>query len=112
MTDKAENPSTDELVEVCREQGHMRAHVIRSKLEAAGIPATLSYDAASLVFGITVDGLGEVRVLVRPEDAEEARRLVEEHPPGPPEPWPEEPPVDGEEPPPQEHTRIEDHSGS
>lgn len=70
---KAEN-----LVEVRKEQGHLRANVIKAKLEAAGIPAILSYDAASLVFGLTVDGIGEVRVLVRPEDAEEARRILGE----------------------------------
>ncbi|MBC7260903.1 MAG: thiamine diphosphokinase [Chloroflexi bacterium] len=68
----------DKLVEVCKEQGHLRANVIKAKLEAAGIPAILSYDAASLVFGLTVDGIGEVRVLVRPEDAEEARRVLAE----------------------------------
>ena len=82
MTAQAENPQTAELVEVYATQGHPRAHVIKSKLEAAGIPAMLSYDSASLLFGITVDGLGQVRVLVRPEDAEEARKLLtEEQPP-------------------------------
>ncbi|MBC7233333.1 MAG: thiamine diphosphokinase [Chloroflexi bacterium] len=68
----------DQLVEVCKEQGHLRANVIKAKLEAAGIPAILSYDAASLVFGLTVDGIGEVRILVRPGDAEEARRILAE----------------------------------
>ncbi|MEM4723663.1 MAG: thiamine diphosphokinase [Candidatus Hadarchaeum sp.] len=68
----------DKLVEVCKEQGHLRANVIKAKLEAAGIPAILSYDAASLVFGLTVDGIGEVRVLVREGDAEEARRVLGE----------------------------------
>lgn len=78
MTAQAENPQAAELVEVYATQGHPRAHVIKSKLEAAGIPSILSYDSASLLFGITVDGLGQVRVLVRPEDAEEARRLLAE----------------------------------
>ena len=82
MTAQAENPQAAELVEVYATQGHPRAHVIKSKLEAAGIPAMLSYDSASLLFGITVDGLGQVRVLVRPEQAEEARKLLtEEQPP-------------------------------
>nr|MBC7244857.1 thiamine diphosphokinase [Chloroflexota bacterium] len=69
---------TSELVEVCKEQGHLRANVIKAKLEAAGIPAILSYDAASLVFGLTVDGIGEVRILVRAKDVEEARRVLSE----------------------------------
>jgi hypothetical protein len=78
MTEPAENPDTAELVAVYTAQGHPRAHVIKSKLEAAGIPAILSYDSASLLFGLTVDGIGKVRVLVRPEDAEEARKLLAE----------------------------------
>ena len=82
MTAQAENPQAAELVEVYATQGHPRAHVIKSKLEAAGIPSILSYDSASLLFGITVDGLGQVRVLVRPEQAEDARKLLtEEQPP-------------------------------
>ncbi len=81
MTEQAENPDTTELVTVYTAQGHPRAHVIKSKLEAAGIPAMLSYDSASLVFGLTVDGIGKVRVMVRPEHAEEARRLLSEERP-------------------------------
>ena len=94
MTDTPNNPQADDLVEVCREQGHMRANVIKSMLEAAGIPAILSYDAASLVFGLTVDGLGQVRVMVRPEDAEAAQALLEEMPL---ESWQEEPSGEADE---------------
>jgi hypothetical protein len=78
MTEPAESPDTTELVAVYTAQGHPRAHVIKSKLEAAGIPAILSYDSASLLFGLTVDGIGKVRVMVRPENAEEARKLLAE----------------------------------
>jgi thiamine pyrophosphokinase len=67
-----------DLVEVYTTQGHLRAHVIKSKLEAAGIPAMLSYDYASLAFGLTVDGIGEVRVMVPAQYADEARRVTEE----------------------------------
>ena len=73
-------PEASELVEVYATQGHLRANVAKSKLEAAGIPAMLSYDSASRVYGLTVDGIGQVRILVRAEDAPEARRLLaEEH---------------------------------
>jgi hypothetical protein len=54
----------------------LRAHVAKSKLEAAGIPAMLSYDYAGLAFGLTVDGLGEVRVKVPARHADEARELL------------------------------------
>ncbi len=58
--------------------GQLRAEVIRSKLEAAGIPVLLQYESLGIVMGITVDGLGEVRVLVPAAYAEEARALLDE----------------------------------
>jgi len=66
------------LVEVYTSQGHLGARVAKSKLEAAGIPALLSYHAASLIFGITVDGIGKVRVMVPERIAEEAREILAE----------------------------------
>ncbi len=66
------------LIEVYASQGHLGAHVAKSKLEAAGIPAILSYRAASLIFGLTVDGIGKVRVLVPERFAEEARAMLAE----------------------------------
>jgi hypothetical protein len=52
--------------------------VIKSKLEAAGIPVLLDYESAGPIIGITVDGLGEVRVLVPQDRAQEARDLIRE----------------------------------
>jgi thiamine pyrophosphokinase len=88
MLDKEEKTMTEEdrtqtgdatdLVDVYATQGHLRAHVIKSKLEASGIPAMLSYDYASLAFGLTVDGIGQVRVKVSAQHADEARRVIEE----------------------------------
>jgi len=67
-----------ELVVVYRSAGQLGSEVARAKLEAAGIPAMLSYSSGSTVFAITVDGLGEVRVLVPAPFAEEAKALLEE----------------------------------
>ena len=50
----------------------------KSKLEAMDIPALLKYDAAGPVFGITVDGLGQVRVLVPAELGDQARALLDD----------------------------------
>ena len=66
------------LVEVYASQGQLGARVAKSKLEAAGIPALLSYRAVSLIFGLTVDGIGKVRVLVPERFAEEAREMLAE----------------------------------
>jgi thiamine pyrophosphokinase len=87
-TGQDETQEPGELVVVYTAQGHMRANVIKSKLEAAGIPAILSYEAVSHIYGLTTDGIGQVRVLVRPDNAAEARRLLieEELPAEPDEP--------------------------
>ncbi len=58
--------------------GLIRAQVIKAKLEAAGIPALLDYESVGPVIGITVDGIGAVRVLVPKQHAEEARALIAE----------------------------------
>ncbi len=65
------------LVCVLKCQGVDLANIYKSKLEAAGIPSLLRYESAGLVFGITVDGLGEVRVMVPEEYADEAQQLLE-----------------------------------
>ena len=59
-------------------QGLLKAQVIKTKLEDAGIPVLLDYESVGPVIGITVDGLGEVRVLVPARCADEARTLIEE----------------------------------
>jgi len=67
-----------ELKTVYVTQGHMVAEVIKSKLESAGIPVLLDYESIGRIYGITMDGLGEVRVKVPEAFAEEALELLEE----------------------------------
>jgi len=62
------------LVLLCRSR-HGEAQIIRARLEDNGIPAALSYESAAIVYGLTVDGLGEVRVLV-PEPLYERAKAV------------------------------------
>lgn len=59
-------------------QGWDLAQIFKSKLEAAGIPVLLKYESAGLVFGITVDGLGEVKIMVPEALAQEAENLLQE----------------------------------
>ena len=47
-------------------QGLLQAEVFKSKLESAGIRVLLDYESLGPTLGITVDGLGEVRVMVPP----------------------------------------------
>ena len=58
---------------------HLEAEVIRSLLDAEGIPATLQYESVGLVYGLTVDGMGETRVLVPPAMEDEARQVISAH---------------------------------
>jgi hypothetical protein len=67
-----------ELTTVYVEQGLLRAQVIKAKLEDAGIPVLLEYESIGPLYGITVDGLGQVRILVPNRHADEARDLIEE----------------------------------
>ncbi len=72
----------EEFIVVYVSQGPLGAEVAKSKLEAEGIPAMLRYEAVGRVLGLTVDGLGRVEVLVRPEDEAAARQILEEEPLG------------------------------
>jgi len=56
--------------------GLLRAEVVRSRLESEGIPAILQFDSGSHIFGLSVDGLGEVHVLVPAHLAEQARQVL------------------------------------
>jgi len=58
-------------------QGELVAKIIKSHLESEGIPVYLKYESAGLIYGITADGIGEVRILVPKEDAEEAKKIIE-----------------------------------
>lgn len=69
---------TDDLVAVYGSQGPLAAEVAKSKLESEGIVAMLRYEAVGRALGLTVDGVGWVEVLVRPEDAALARELLAE----------------------------------
>ena len=71
-----EKPRPD-LVVIRTVQGELAANVMKSHLESEGIPVLLKYESAGKVFGLTVDGLGEVGILVPQELAEEAKRIIE-----------------------------------
>ena len=66
----------EKIVEVYRAVGELEAQVIKGLLESNGIPCLLKSHAAPSVHVFTVDGLGEVKVMVRESMVEEARRLV------------------------------------
>jgi len=66
------------LVEVYKARGDGEAQIIRSKLESYGIHSIVKSNAAPSVIPFTVDGLGEYKIMVWEENAEEARTLLAE----------------------------------
>ena len=54
----------------------MEAEIVRGRLEAEQIPAMLAYESVGQVFGLTMDGLGQVQVKVPEQLAEAARAII------------------------------------
>jgi hypothetical protein len=65
-----------DLVVVHIAQGELEASVIKSHLESEGIPVMLQYESVGRVFGLTVDGLGEIRILVPQALVERAKEVI------------------------------------
>ena len=65
-------------MEVYRAAGEAEANVVKGLLESYGIPCLLRSLASPSVHVFSVDGMGEVRVMVPESAAREARRLVRE----------------------------------
>jgi hypothetical protein len=68
--------SKDKLVEIYKAPNEMEAKVIKSLLESYDIPCFLKSNAAPSVHLFTVDGMGEVKVMVLESMAEEAKSLI------------------------------------
>jgi hypothetical protein len=56
--------------------GQLEAEIIKGRLESEGIPAILRYEAAGLIYGFTIDGLGQVEVQVPSSLAQHAREIL------------------------------------
>ena len=65
------------MVEVYRAAGEAEAQIIKGLLENYGIPCLMKSNAAPSVHMFTVDGMGEVKVMVWESMAEKARGLIE-----------------------------------
>ena len=67
-----------DIVRVYSVQGQPEADLIKSLLEANGIESFTKGRAVQSVHPFTVDGLGEIRILVREEDADRASKIIAE----------------------------------
>jgi hypothetical protein len=69
------NESEDTCVHVA--SGEFNAQQVRAFLEVHGITCEFHGEALRMTHGLTLNGLGEVRVHVRPEHVDRARQLLE-----------------------------------
>ena len=65
------------LVTVYTAVGQPEAEIIRGRLQNEGIPAMLKYESLGAVYGLTIDGLGQVEIQVSSDRAEEAKQILE-----------------------------------
>ena len=65
-----------ELRELMAVEGGMEAEIIKSKLESCQIPVLLRYETAGRIFGITMNGLGKVKIMVPGPLLEEAKKAL------------------------------------
>jgi len=65
-----------EWVQICSVSGMTTAKIITGRLESEDIPTRLRYEAAGPIYAITVDGLGEVRILVPAPEQERAKAIL------------------------------------
>ena len=68
-----------DLVVIFRTHSDVEASIVRGLLEVNGVMSIASSAVPHSVFPLTVDGLGEVRISVREDEAEEATRIIESH---------------------------------
>ena len=63
-------------VELARIPGGINAESILTALHGRGIPARLQGEIVGAIYGLTLDGLGEVSILVPEEHLEQARSIL------------------------------------
>jgi ribonuclease-3 len=68
-----------DVVVIFRTHSDSEASIVSSLLEANGVPSVVSASITHAVFPLSVSDLGEVRISVPEEAAEEARRIIEDH---------------------------------
>jgi len=67
------------LVSIASDLSRAEAEVLRGLLEANGIPAMLSQEAAGSIYSVGVGAFGQVELLVTSDRVAEARKVLEEY---------------------------------
>ena len=69
-------PENTDLITVYIAHGQPEAEIVKGRLENEGIPAMLRYESAGIVYGLTINGLGQVQVQVSSSLAQHAREIL------------------------------------
>jgi len=72
----ADREDDDALVEVWRTWGETEANIVKGLLESSGVQCAIQGESTRITHGFTLDGLAEVRILVREADRERARETI------------------------------------
>ena len=64
------------LVEIYVARGEAEANIIKGVLDSYGIPSVMKAQASPSVHVFVIDGMGQISIMVRKEDAEDARELI------------------------------------
>jgi hypothetical protein len=67
----------NDLKELIVVDGMVEAEIIKTKLESYSIPCFLKFESAGRLFGITMNGLGKVSVMVSEENYSKALEIIE-----------------------------------
>jgi hypothetical protein len=73
-----DNMQDSDLKELTAVEGSMEAEIIKSKLESFQIPVLLRFESAGHIFGITMNGLGKVKIMVPESYLAEAKKILAE----------------------------------
>jgi hypothetical protein len=73
---RSEMPEQSEEVKLIRVPGGINAQSIVTALEGRGIPARSQGEAVGAIYGLTIDGLGEVSIFVPAEYLDQAREVL------------------------------------
>lgn len=57
-------------------EGLMEANIIKAKLESFNIPCILQYESLGRLYGITMNGLGKVQIMVAEECFGQAQEIL------------------------------------
>jgi hypothetical protein len=66
----------DKLVTIYQAMGQPEAEIIKGRLEVEGILAIFKYESLGSVYGLTVNGLGQVKIQVPAKYADMAREII------------------------------------